>query len=50
VPTVFGEQISAANASWWLPETLCYLTHLEALGEVEKLEGDPERWALAGKP
>ena len=47
VPGVFGEQISAANASWWLPETLCYLTHLEALGEVEKLDGEPERWALA---
>jgi glyoxylase-like metal-dependent hydrolase (beta-lactamase superfamily II) len=48
VPAVFGEQISAANASWWLPETLCYLTHLEVLGEVERHEhdGDTERWAL----
>jgi glyoxylase-like metal-dependent hydrolase (beta-lactamase superfamily II) len=48
VPAVFGEQISAATASWWLPEVLCYLTHLEATGVVEKLEdGEHERWALA---
>jgi glyoxylase-like metal-dependent hydrolase (beta-lactamase superfamily II) len=46
VPAVFGEQISASNASWWLPEVLCFLTHLEAIGEVEKLDGEPERWAL----
>ena len=34
---------------WGLSEVLCYLRHLEQLGEVSRLEdADPERWALAG--
>ncbi len=33
--------------NWGLSETLCYLRHLEKLGEVEKVEDDPERWLAA---
>ncbi len=47
VPLLHGEQLSQLTAGWWLPETLCYLTHLEVLGEVTRDGGDPERWAGA---
>jgi hypothetical protein len=32
-------------AGWLLSKLLCFLTHLEALGQVERLAGEPERWA-----
>jgi hypothetical protein len=38
------------NANWWINETLCYLTHLERLGRVERIPGEdtgPERWTQA---
>ncbi len=44
VPRVFGEAVNEFNATWWLSETLCYLTHLQALGEAEKGPGQPEQW------
>jgi glyoxylase-like metal-dependent hydrolase (beta-lactamase superfamily II) len=47
VPLLHGEQLSQLTAGWWLPETLCYLTHLEVLGEVTRDGGDPERWRTA---
>ena len=32
---------------WGLNEVLCYLTHMESLGEARRLDdGDAERWAL----
>jgi hypothetical protein len=32
---------------WGLTEALCYLTHMELAGEVERVDGaDPERWRL----
>jgi glyoxylase-like metal-dependent hydrolase (beta-lactamase superfamily II) len=49
-PHVYGEAVTAANATWWLSETLCYLTHLEALGRVDRIPGEdggPERWTPA---
>jgi len=42
-----GEQFTQATAGWFLPETLCNLTHLEATGRARRLPGDPERWELA---
>jgi glyoxylase-like metal-dependent hydrolase (beta-lactamase superfamily II) len=45
VPLLHGEPLSQLTAGWWLPETLCYLRHLEVSGEVRRLGGDPERWA-----
>jgi glyoxylase-like metal-dependent hydrolase (beta-lactamase superfamily II) len=37
-----------ARVSWIFPETLCYLDHLEQLGEVAREDaGDQERWRLA---
>ncbi len=44
VPLLHGAELTQMTAGWWLPETLCYLTHLEALGEVRRVGGDPERW------
>jgi glyoxylase-like metal-dependent hydrolase (beta-lactamase superfamily II) len=47
VPLLHGEQLSQLTAGWWLPETLCYLRHLEVLGDVRREGGDPERWVTA---
>jgi glyoxylase-like metal-dependent hydrolase (beta-lactamase superfamily II) len=44
VPQVYGQAITPLNASWWLSETLCYLTHLERSGRAERIGGEPERW------
>jgi glyoxylase-like metal-dependent hydrolase (beta-lactamase superfamily II) len=44
VPHVFGEALSSQNAQWLLSETLAFLTHLEAVGGVRRLAGEPERW------
>jgi glyoxylase-like metal-dependent hydrolase (beta-lactamase superfamily II) len=44
-PFLHEEPLTEANAGWWLPETLCYLTHLERLGKVARgADGDVERW------
>jgi len=45
VPHVYGDSLSAANAHRLLSETLAFLTHLEATGEIQRLAGDPERWS-----
>jgi glyoxylase-like metal-dependent hydrolase (beta-lactamase superfamily II) len=50
VPHVYGDSLSQQNAHWLLSKTLCYLTHLQALGEARRIpagssaEGEPERW------
>ncbi len=44
-PRVYGEAFTPDVAGWLLSKLLCFLTHLEALGQVERLEGEPERWA-----
>jgi glyoxylase-like metal-dependent hydrolase (beta-lactamase superfamily II) len=39
----------AMMVGWGLSETLSYLTHLEKLGEAQRVDGvEPERWAAAG--
>lgn len=48
VPLLHGEPITLANASWWLPETLCYLHHLELTGVLARDGGEPERWVAVG--
>jgi glyoxylase-like metal-dependent hydrolase (beta-lactamase superfamily II) len=47
IPGIYGQALGAQNAHWLLSETLAYLTHLQALGEVERLAGEPERWRAA---
>jgi glyoxylase-like metal-dependent hydrolase (beta-lactamase superfamily II) len=43
--SVRGEPLTETNAGWWLPETLCYLRHLEVSGRVERVsEGGADRW------
>jgi glyoxylase-like metal-dependent hydrolase (beta-lactamase superfamily II) len=41
-----GERFTQATAGWFLPETLCNLTHLAATGRAHRLPGEPERWEL----
>jgi glyoxylase-like metal-dependent hydrolase (beta-lactamase superfamily II) len=45
VPHVYGDSLSQQNAHWLLSKILCYLTHLEMLGKVRRIPGEPERWA-----
>ena len=49
VPAIVGEEVPAQmKIGWGLSEVLCYLRHLEVLGEVTRVgAGEPERWALA---
>jgi glyoxylase-like metal-dependent hydrolase (beta-lactamase superfamily II) len=53
VPRVFGEGFDGMMMSWALTIMLCFLTHLERAGKVERLtptDGQrPERWR-AGAP
>jgi glyoxylase-like metal-dependent hydrolase (beta-lactamase superfamily II) len=44
VPRVYGSLLSKPSAQWLLSKALAYLTHLEAVGEVERIPGEPERW------
>ena len=46
VPLLYGEPITTLNASWWLPETLCHLRHLELTGVLRREHGEPERWVV----
>jgi glyoxylase-like metal-dependent hydrolase (beta-lactamase superfamily II) len=50
-PAVHGEPLTETNAGWWLPETLCYLGHLERAGRVvsesESGVAGVERWVLS---
>jgi glyoxylase-like metal-dependent hydrolase (beta-lactamase superfamily II) len=47
VPRVFGEGLDRMMLSWALTIMLCFLTHLERLGRVERVtptDGRPELW------
>jgi glyoxylase-like metal-dependent hydrolase (beta-lactamase superfamily II) len=43
-PSVYGQPLTQANASWFITETLCYLRHLELEERVSRTPGEPERW------
>lgn len=47
VSRVFDGELNAMTASWWLAETLAYVTHLRRVGRVELVDAEPERWQLA---
>ncbi len=44
VSDLFPGSISEQNGHWLLSQTLGYLTHLSAIGKIERIDGDPERW------
>jgi glyoxylase-like metal-dependent hydrolase (beta-lactamase superfamily II) len=50
VTEVFGSQLDPMMASWLLTMVLCFLTHLEREGRVERVppdsESEPEKWKL----
>ena len=43
-PHVHGRPLDERTGNWWLSETLCYVTHLEARGLARREGSDPERW------
>ncbi len=49
VPKLMGStELTPMMVNWGLSETLCYLRHLELLGEAERLpDTDPEQWQLS---
>jgi glyoxylase-like metal-dependent hydrolase (beta-lactamase superfamily II) len=44
VPHVYGESLAPQKAHWLLSKILGYLTHLHAVGRIQRIPGDPERW------
>lgn len=46
IPRVYEQPVTPMTATWWLNETLCYLTHLEATGRAVREPGEPENWRL----
>jgi glyoxylase-like metal-dependent hydrolase (beta-lactamase superfamily II) len=44
---VYGDKLSPATAGWLLTKMLCYLEHLERVGRVRRLDGEPRRWGAA---
>jgi hypothetical protein len=47
VPRVHPDVLTAETASWFITETLAYLTHLEKQGRVRRIpgeDGEPDRW------
>jgi glyoxylase-like metal-dependent hydrolase (beta-lactamase superfamily II) len=46
-PQVHGRPLDERTGNWWLSETLCYLTHLEASRRAQRQGSDPERWVAA---
>ena len=44
IPDVYETELTPATGAWWLAEALCYLTHLERAGRVQRVDGEPERW------
>ncbi|MHB8240782.1 MAG: MBL fold metallo-hydrolase [Solirubrobacteraceae bacterium] len=44
VSEVFKDALSGQNTHWLLSQTLCYLTHLNATGNIQRIPDDPERW------
>ncbi|HEY7892437.1 MAG TPA: MBL fold metallo-hydrolase [Solirubrobacteraceae bacterium] len=44
VGRVYETAISPQNAHWLLSKVLCYLTHLDVTGRVQRIAGEPERW------
>jgi glyoxylase-like metal-dependent hydrolase (beta-lactamase superfamily II) len=47
-PKVHDEPVTETNVGWWLPETLCYLRHLELSEQVVRdSDSGVDRWALS---
>jgi glyoxylase-like metal-dependent hydrolase (beta-lactamase superfamily II) len=45
VTAMHGDALSTQNAHWLISQVLGYLTHLEAVGRMRRVSGDPERWS-----
>jgi glyoxylase-like metal-dependent hydrolase (beta-lactamase superfamily II) len=45
VTRLHGDSLSQQNAHWLLSQMLGFLTHLESVGSVRRIAGEPERWA-----
>jgi glyoxylase-like metal-dependent hydrolase (beta-lactamase superfamily II) len=47
IPRIYNDELATHGGPWLFTETLAMLTHLEALGRVQRLPGDTERWTVA---
>ena len=48
---VHGDAASEHDPAWLVPQTLCYLEHLEAQGRLQRAsDGDVELWRAAPQP
>ncbi len=47
VPRIYNDELASHAGPWLLSETLAMLTHLEALGQADRIGGDPERWSAS---
>jgi glyoxylase-like metal-dependent hydrolase (beta-lactamase superfamily II) len=45
IPRIYTDELATHAGPWLLTETLAMLTHLETLGQAERIAGDPERWS-----
>jgi len=49
VPRLMGsDELNPMMINWGLSEALGYIRHLELQDEVERVDGEPERWVAAG--
>jgi len=44
IPLVYADQLSTQNGQRLLNEILGLLTHLQAIGKIRRIDGEPERW------
>ena len=50
VPRLMGsDELNPMMINWGLSEALCYIRHLELQGEVERVDGEPERWLATAR-
>jgi glyoxylase-like metal-dependent hydrolase (beta-lactamase superfamily II) len=47
VPHIYdSDELATHGGPWLLSETLAMLTHLAAIGQAQRIAGEPERWIL----
>ncbi len=43
-----SDDLNPMMINWGLSEALCYIRHLEVQGQIERVDGEPERWVATG--
>ena len=47
--TLYDGPLTPLNITWWMNTTLCYLRHLEVEERINRVSGDPDRWAATSR-